>query len=483
MLTTVISKVTQNCKQVGCQAFNRKLSKVTEGAIFRLKEAIGTSHVTTNNSVREHHSRDESMYRGLLPDAVVFPQSTDDVIKVAKICYEEEIPAIPFGSGSGMAGGVVPIQGGIAVDMTQMDQVIKVNQDDFDVTVQPGVTRKFINNHLKDFGLWFPVDPGADASLCGMAATCASGTNAVKYGTMKSNVLNLQVVLSDGTVIMTAGKTTRSRKSSAGYNLTNLFVGSEGTLGFITQATVKVYAVPEMMMAAICQFPSVEGAVQSTVEVLQNGIDIARMEFLDAPSIKYCCEYSKISDLSYKPTLFLEFHGSKKLVEDQVDQTKEIVTSNGGSDFKWASSQEERNKLWTARHNYFYAVTSRHPNKRPHITDIAVPISQLPAAITKTNKLLAEAGLEGPIVGHVGDGNFHVIIMFDEKTEKLCSDVTTAISRLSLEFDGTCSGEHGIGLEKREVLLEQLGKETHDIMTTIKKALDPKGIMNPGKVL
>ncbi|CAJ1057075.1 probable D-lactate dehydrogenase%2C mitochondrial [Xyrichtys novacula] len=366
-----------------------------------------------------------------------------------------------------------------------MDQVLDLHQEDFDVTVEPGVTRKALNAYLRETGLWFPVDPGADASLCGMAATSASGTNAVRYGTMRENVLNLEVVMADGTVIHTAGKGRRPRKTSAGYNLTNLFVGSEGTLGIITKTTLRLYGVPEAMVSAVCSFPSVQAAVDSTVQILQAGVPIARIEFLDDVMIDAC---NRFSSLSYPvtPTLFLEFHGSEKSLEEQVSTTEEITQSNGGADFKWATDTEERNRLWKARHDAWYAALALQPGCKAYATDVCVPLSRLPQIIVETKEDLIQNKLTGPIAGHVGDGNFHCLVVLDPNDQEEQHRVhlfTERLARRALAMDGTCTGEHGVGLGKRALLCEEMGPMAIQVMQGLKDTLDPKNLMNPGKIL
>ncbi|XP_042294291.1 probable D-lactate dehydrogenase, mitochondrial isoform X2 [Sceloporus undulatus] len=417
------------------------------------------------------------------PDAVVWPQNVEQVSLLAKACYSRGAPIIPFGTGTGLEGGVSAVQGGVCFNMTQMDQISELNTEDFTVAVEPGVTRKALNNFLRGSGLWFPVDPGADASLCGMAATAASGTNAVRYGTMRHNVLNLRVVLPDGKVLHTAGQNRRPRKSAAGYHLTGLFVGSEGTLGLITQATLRLHGIPEATVAAVCAFPTVKAAVDSTVQVLQAGIPIARIEFLDEVMMGACNHYS---GLNYPelPTLFLEFHGTKNSVGEQVQATGEIVKSNGGSDFAWAQEQEARSQLWTARHNAWYAALALRPGCKGYSTDVCVPISRLPEILLETKKDMLESKLTGPIVGHVGDGNFHCLLIHNPADEGgRVAEFAQRLGRRALAMDGTCTGEHGVGLGKRQLLREEVGEVALSTMRQIKAALDPKNLMNPGKVL
>ncbi|XP_029464731.1 probable D-lactate dehydrogenase, mitochondrial isoform X1 [Rhinatrema bivittatum] len=460
-------------------------AQVTGEMIEALRDIVGSANVSTVTAIREQHGRDESMYRCRPPDAVVWPQNVEQVSRLARICYQHNVPIIPFGTGTGLEGGVGAVRGGICFSLSHMDSILDLNVADFHVTVEPGVTRKALNSYLRDSGLWFPVDPGADASLCGMAATSASGTNAVRYGTMRENVVNLEVVLADGRILNTAGKDRRFRKTSAGYNLTSLFVGSEGTLGIITKAALRLYGTPESIVSAVCAFPSVQAAVDSTVQILQCGINIARIEFLDDVMVGAC---NKFSSLKYAvlPTLFLEFHGSERSVEEQVQQAEEITQMNGGSDFSWAKDQETRNKLWTARHNAWYAALALRPGCKGYATDVCVPISKLPEIMVATKKDLVESRLTGPIAGHVGDGNFHCIMVLnpdDMEEVQRVKEFTDRLARRALALHGTCTGEHGIGLGKRKLLEEELGDVGIETMRQLKATLDPKNIMNPGKVL
>ncbi|XP_056381299.1 probable D-lactate dehydrogenase, mitochondrial [Hyla sarda] len=458
--------------------------RVTAQLIDDLRAVAGESNVSTAMVVREQHGKDESMHSCMPPDVVIWPQNVEQVSKVAELCYTNNIPMIPFGTGTGLEGGVCALKGGACLNLTRMDSILNLCRDDFYVTVEPGVTRKALNAYLRDSGLWFPVDPGADASLCGMAATSASGTNAVRYGTMRDNVINMEVVLPDGRILNTAGKERSFRKTSAGYNLTSLFVGSEGTLGIITKATLRLYGVPEATVAALCTFPSVQAAVDSTVQILQCGIPIARIEFLDDVMMAAC---NKLNGLSYPvlPTLFLEFHGTETGVKEQVEQTEEITQLNGGSDFSWASDQEQRNKLWTARHNAWYAALALRPGCMGYATDVCVPISKLPQIIVDTKEDLMASCLTGPIAGHVGDGNFHCIMVLDlndkEEVRKV-KEFTDRLARRALAQNGTCTGEHGIGIGKRGLLQEEIGEVGIEAMKQIKATFDPKNLMNPGKL-
>lgn len=456
-----------------------------DGVLSEFRSVCGDEGVSLGEAVREQHGKDESVHRCCPPDVVVFPRCVEEVSALAKICHNHNLPIIPFGTGTGLEGGVNAVKGGVSFSLRNMDQILNLHQEDFDVTVEPGVTRKALNSHLRDTGLWFPVDPGADASLCGMAATSASGTNAVRYGTMRENVLNLEVVLADGTIIHTAGKDRRPRKTSAGYNLTNLFVGSEGTLGIITKTTLRLYGIPESMVSAVCSFPSVQAAVDSTVQILQAGVPVARIEFLDDVMIDAC---NRFSSLSYPvtPTLFLEFHGSERSLEEQVNTTEYITQSNGGSDFQWARDAETRNRLWKARHDAWYAAMALRPGCKAYATDVCVPLSRLPQIVVETKEDLTVNKLTGPIAGHVGDGNFHCIMVMDPSDPEELHKVhlfTERLARRALAMDGTCTGEHGVGLGKRALLYEEMGHMAIQVMQGLKDALDPKNLMNPGKIL
>lgn len=466
-----------------------QLKKLTESdsetLAQRLKTISGDHNVSLAEAVRSQHGQDEGPDKGLLPDVVVFPQSTEEVSEICKLCYAENIPIIPHGTGTGLEAGISALYGGICLDLTKMNTIENYHPEDFDVCVRPGVTREDLNHHVKDDGLWFPVDPGANASICGMCATSASGTNALRYGTIKENCLNLEVVLPDGRIMHTNGEGKRPKKSSAGYNLTNLMVGSEGTLGVITKATIKLHAQPEAIAAAVCTFPTIQGAVDTVVSILQCSLPMARMELLDEVSVQACNKYSNLT-LEEKPTLFLEFHSSEVGLDDQTKVVSDIAHDNGGSDFQFARQTEDRNRLWTARHKLYYASLNLRPGCRSVITDVCVPISLLPEMIEATSKDFAEAGITAPIFGHVGDGNFHTMLLFepDNKDEyKLCKDVYRKMGLRALAMGGTCTGEHGIGTGKIILLEEMFGPVSVDMMWAIKQAFDPKGIMNPGKVL
>ncbi|XP_053740541.1 probable D-lactate dehydrogenase, mitochondrial isoform X2 [Synchiropus splendidus] len=456
-----------------------------DAVLSEFRSICGADGVSLGEAVRQQHGKDESVHRCQPPDVVVFPRCVEEASALARTCHRHNLPMVPFGTGTGLEGGVGAVEGGVCFSLRNMDQILDLHQEDFDVTVEPGVTRKNLNTYLRDTGLWFPVDPGADASLCGMAATSASGTNAVRYGTMRENVLNLEVVLADGTIVHTAGRGRRPRKTSAGYNLTNLFVGSEGTLGIITKTTLRLYGIPESMVSAVCSFPSVQAAVDSTVQILQAGVPIARIEFLDDVMMDAC---NRFSSLSYPvtPTLFLEFHGSERSLEEQVATTESVTQSNGGADFQWATDPEARNQLWKARHDAWYAALALRPGCKAYATDVCVPLSRLPQIIVETKEDLIENKLTGPIAGHVGDGNFHCLMVMDPSDPDELQRVqlfTERLARRALALSGTCTGEHGVGLGKRLLLREELGGPALRVMQKLKVALDPRNLMNPGKVL
>jgi len=474
-------------------AFRRNVASASQlkpDTVDRLRQdlvgLLGEAHVSGSVSVRDQHGQDEGPHKGAPPDLVVFPSCTQQVAEVCKICSSYQVPIMPHGTGTGLEGGTTAVRGGVAVDLVKnMEDIREMHTEDFCAIVEPGITREGLNQSLKADGLWFPVDPGANASICGMCATGASGTNAVRYGTIKENVLNLEVVLADGRIIHTGGKGSRPRKSSAGYNLTSLMIGSEGTLGLITAATVKLHAIPESMAAAVVSFPTVQSAVDAVVSTLQCSIPIARVEFLDEVQMMACNKYSGLN-YPEKPHLFLEFHGSDGEVSAQAEFVKDIVEQYGGSEFEWAVKQEDRNKLWTARHRAYYADASLRPGCRIVTTDVCVPISALPEIVQSTKDDITANGLIGPIVGHVGDGNFHSMLLFDPENEEekaRCKAVANRMASKAIALGGTCTGEHGIGLGKKELLLEQYGPEAVQVMVSIKKALDPNNLMNPGKVI
>ncbi|CAN8003910.1 unnamed protein product [Ixodes pacificus] len=458
---------------------------VCEVLVKQLEEILGSKNVSSTDAIREQHSRDEGPHPAAAPDVVVFPKNVEQVSKVARLCYQKDVPMMPFGSGSGLEGGVQASRGGVCINLSQMDQLVELHASDFDVVVEPGLTWRNLNGQIRDTGLWFPVDPGADASLGGMCATSASGTNAVRYGTMRENVLNLEVVLPDGTIVYTTGKGRRSRKTSAGYNTTNLFVGSEGTLGIITQATLRLHSAPQVTVAAVCPFPTVNAAIEAVVQVLQCSVPVARIEFLDEMTIRACNRYSK-TDFVESPTLFLEFHGaSEEAVREQVETVIELAEGNGGTDFRWAKEPEERSRLWKARHAIFYATCAMRPNTRCYVTDVCVPISKLPELVALAKADIAEKGILATVVGHVGDGNFHTMMLFDPKDPadvKKVTDVAHQLAERALQLGGTSTGEHGVGVGKQKLLVEELGEDGVALLRRLKNAIDPKNLMNPGKM-
>ena len=453
---------------------------IFEKAIAELKDLLG-DRLSTGPSVRNLHSHDAAYATPVQPDAVAFPESTEEVSAIVKICARHKCPVVPFGVGTSLEGQVVPVQGGVTIDTSRMNKVLAVNAEDLDAVVQPGVTRKQLNTELRATGLMFTVDPGADATLGGMAATRASGTNTVRYGTMRDNTLALEVVLADGTIIETG---TRARKSSAGYDLTKLMIGSEGTLGIITKLTVRLYGQPEAISAATCAFPSVENAVDAVILAIQSGIPMARIELLDELQMKGMNIYNPDMNFPEKPHLFLEFHGSDAGVAEQVEAFQSIAEDYGSEAFQWATKTEDRNRLWDARHNAYYAAQSLRQGVRPLVTDVCVPISSLAEAINKTKAEIAAAGLLAPVVGHVGDGNFHLAILIDpEQADELSKAKALAASlcQTALELGGTVTGEHGVGTGKIAYMQDEHG-EALMVMKAIKKALDPDNIMNPGKM-
>ena len=448
---------------------------------FSELSALFGDRFTTVQAVRDHHARGQTYYPPHPPDAVVFPHSTEEVAKIVGICARERIPMVPFGVGSSLEGQVNALEGGVTIDLSQMNRIVRVSTDDLDCTVEAGVTRKQLNTHLRDTGLFYPVDPGADASLGGMAATRASGTNAVRYGTLRETVLGLTVVTADGTVIHTGG---RARKSAAGYDLTRLFVGSEGTLGVITEVTLRLFGQPEAIAAAVCAFPSLEAAVRTVILTIQSGIPIARIELLDEVQVDACNRYSKL-DLPLAPTIFFEFHGTNRGVDEQVEQVGAIAKDYGASDFRWASRPEERSALWQARHDAYYAGIGLRPGCKGWATDVCVPISALAECLLATKADIQENQLTAPIVGHVGDGNFHVCFVLDPDNQAEAARakaVNDRMIRRALALGGTSTGEHGVGFAKLAYLEAEHG-EALALMRSIKRALDPNNLMNPGKVV
>jgi D-lactate dehydrogenase (cytochrome) len=456
------------------------LRAVPQALLDALKTRFG-EQFSTALVVREQHGRDESAFTVPPPSAVVFAQSTQDVADAVKLCAQYKVPVIPFGVGSSLEGHLLAVQGGISLDVGRMNQVLSIQSEDLTVTVQPGVTRKQLNEAVKSTGLFFPIDPGADATIGGMSATRASGTNAVRYGTMRENVLSLEVVTASGDIIRTG---TRAKKSSAGYDLTRLMVGSEGTLGVITEVTVKLYPLPEAVMAATCSFGSLADAVNTTIQLIQLGVPIARCELLDANTIRMVNTHSKLT-LREGAMLLMEFHGSPAGVKEQVETVQDIAAEFGGQTFEWAETPEERTKLWTARHNAYFAGVQSRPGCKAITTDTCVPISHLADALLDSVTEAQQAGIPYFLVGHVGDGNFHMGYLIDpDKPEEreLAEQLNTQLVQRALKLGGTCTGEHGVGLHKQGFLLEETGSGAVDMMRTLKRALDPDNILNPGKI-
>jgi D-lactate dehydrogenase (cytochrome) len=454
---------------------------LTEALLDTLRAALG-DRVSTADAVREHHSHAESWHAPARPEAVVFPLSTEEVAAVVRACAADRVPMIPFGMGSSMEGHVNAIRGGVSIDVTRMTRVLRVSSDDLDVSVQAGITRKTLDQHLKNTGLMFPIDPGADATIGGMAATRASGTTAVRYGTMRDNVLGLTVVLADGRVIRTGG---RARKSASGYDLTRLFVGSEGTLGVITEVTLRLFGRPEAVVAAVCPFASMEGAVKTVIQTVQLGIPVARMEVIDEVQLAIVNRFSKTS-YPEAPTLFFEFHGtSQDVVDEQARMVDDIAREHGALGFQWTATPEQRARLWQARHDAYYATLASRPGAGAMTTDVCVPISELAPCILETQADARRSSIPAPLVGHAGDGNFHLILMLDPENGEELQRVAAFGQRLverALRLGGTCSGEHGVGLGKMKYLKAEHGAAL-DVMRAIKQALDPYDLMNPGKML
>ena len=450
-------------------ALKQKLTEI-------LKDRISFSEGT-----RANYARGEDAYEPVLSQAVVFPENNEEVSKILKLCNEHKVPVVPFGTGTSLEGQAVGNKNGITISLEKMNKVLSVNAADFDCRVQANVTRKQLNEYLREDGVFFPIDPGADAALGGMAVCSASGTMAVKYGTMRTVVSGLTVVLANGDIIKTG---TRAKKSSAGYNLTNLFIGSEGTLGIITEVHLRLSPIPESIMSAVCHFPDLESAVLTAQEVIQYGIPIARIEMLNKDQMEISIKYSKLENVEPLPTLFFEFHGSESANKEAIKIVEELSKNNGGSDFKWAESIEERNKLWKARHEIYYAVKAQGENVKIYATDICVPISNLVECIKFSEKEIQQHGLKAPMVGHVGDGNFHVTVIYDPAKEgeyKIIRDFSDKLIDKALELEGTITGEHGIGLQKKKYLLKE-HPDNLPVMKSIKRSIDPNNIMNPGKV-
>jgi D-lactate dehydrogenase (cytochrome) len=462
-----------------------RITRRDSGAVRAVVAALAAkfgNRLVTSQAVREQHANTMTWIANQPPDAVVFPQATEEVQDIVRICAERRVPVIPFGTGTSLEGHINAPYGGVSIDFRDMNRVLAVNAQDLDCVIEPGITRKQLNEHLRDQGLFFPLDPGADASLGGMAATRCSGTNAVRYGTMKDNVLALKVVLANGD-LMTTGR--RAKKSSAGYDLTRLMVGAEGTLGVITELTLKLSGIPEAISAGVCPFPSVEAACNATIATIQFGVPVARIELLDELQVKATNLYSKLA-LPEVPMLFVEFHGSPAGVAEQAERFGEIARDLGGGPFEWATKPEDRSRLWQARHDAYWAGRALRPGAQALATDVCVPISRLAECVTATQREIAELGLVAPILGHVGDGNFHLTLLVDMADEAEVKAAKTLCERLverALAMDGTCTGEHGVGQGKMKYLAGELGGAALASMAAIKRALDPQDIMNPGKIV
>ncbi len=440
------------------------------------------NRVVTSLAVRQQHANTLTWVENQPPDIVVYPQTTEEVAEIVRLCAASKVPVVPFGTGTSFEGHTHAPFGGVSVDPRMMKRVIEVHAEDLDCVIEPGVTRKELNEHLRDMGLFFPIDPGADASLGGMVGTRASGTNAVRYGTMKDNVLSLTVVMPNGDVVKTAR---RAKKTSAGYDLTRLFVGSEGTLGIVTEITLKLHGIPEAISAGICPFPSIGAACDATIVTIQSGLPVARIELLDEVQVRAVNLHSKLT-LPEVPMLLVEFHGTEAGVKEQAERFGEIATEYGGGPFEWATKAEERTRLWQARHDAYWASMTLKPGAKGISTDVCVPISRLAECVEATKRDLDETGLLGPIVGHVGDGNFHVLPLIDMDDPDEIARGQAFVERLvdrALAMEGTCTGEHGVGQKKMKYLEAEHGAEALDLMRTLKRAIDPDNIMNPGKVV
>lgn len=444
-------------------------------------ERLFGNRATMALAALSQHGHSEVHYEDALPQLVVYARNTEEVSELLKLANQFEVPVTPYGAGTSVEGNALPVHGGVCVDLSEMDSILAINQADLDCTVQAGVRREQLNDYLRDTGLFFPIDPGANATIGGMASTRASGTNAVRYGTMREAVLSLRVVLPDGKIVRTSQ---RAKKSAAGYDLTRLFVGSEGTLGIITEITLRLHGIPETISAAVCPFNSLGGAVDTVVQIIQIGLPIARVEILDSAQMRAVNRWSQLS-YAEQPTLFFEFHGSQAYVLEQIETAKLLSHENGGGEFSWADKVEDRNRLWKARHEAYYAAVNVRPNAVGWTSDVCVPISRLAECIELTQHELAEMQVPATILGHVGDGNFHVIFSIDPTSVDELRAVEEFNKRLisrAVAMDGTCTGEHGIGIGKKACLLEELGDDVVALMRSIKGVIDPKGIMNPGKI-
>ena len=457
------------------------MSRPVDAVIDAARQFLG-ERITTNAALREHHSHGQDTQPPHLPDAVAFVEKSEEAARLLALCHTHTVPIVAWGAGTSLEGHVTPVRGGITLDLSRMTRILQVSQPDMDCRVEAGVTRNRLNEHLRDQGLFFPVDPGtADCTLGGMCATRASGTNAVRYGTIRENVMGLTVALADGRVIRTGG---RVRKSATGYDLTHLFIGSEGTLGVITEIQLRLHGIPEAASAATCQFPTLRDAVETVIAILQSGIPVARMELLDEVQMAACITYSKLQGLEPLPSIFFEFHGTPAAVAEQAQQAEEIAGGYDARGFRWAVDAAERNKLWQARHDALWAALATRPGHQGLATDAIVPISRLNEAILGAKQDIAESGLSAPIVGHVGDGNFHTVILVPPEPDGLARAwaLDKKIVARALALGGSCSGEHGVGIGKREFVLEEHGAEAVAVMRSVKQALDPRGILNPGKI-
>ena len=453
---------------------------MNEQAQFELKKLLN-GRFSTSVSTRANYARGEDTYEPILSKAVVFPETNEEVSKILKLCNEHKIPVVPFGTGTSLEGNVVGNDNGITICLEKMNKILSVNVEDFDCRVQACVTKEQLNDYLREDGVFFPIDPGANAAIGGMASTSASGTMAVKYGTMKTTISGLTVVLPNGDIINTGGRT---KKTSAGYNLTNLFIGSEGTLGIITEVHLRLSPIPESMMSAVCHFQTLEDAVHTAQQIIQYGVPIARIEMLNKDQMGISINYSKLIDVEELPTLFFEFHGSETSNKENIKIVEEISKDNHGSAFKWAKDLEERNKLWKARWDVYYSVKALINNGRVYSTDVCVPISKITECVNFAEDQAKKFGVRAPMVGHLGDGNFHVILPFDPKKKEMYEKIRSfndTLIRKALELNGTITGEHGVGLHKKEYLLEQ-HPDNIPVMKSIKRTLDPNNIMNPGKI-
>jgi len=445
-----------------------------------LKKLLG-DRCSFSEALRLNYARGEDVFEPVLSQAVVFPETNEEISSITKLCNKNNTPIVAFGTGTSLEGHALGNQEGITLSLEKMNKVLSINSEDFDCRVQAYVTRKQLNEELRNQGIFFPIDPGADASIGGMAATSASGTMAVKYGTMKTVITGLTVILASGEIIRTG---TRTKKSAAGYNLTNLFIGSEGTLGIISEIQLKLSPIPESIMSAVCQFNDLESAVLTAQEIIQYGVQIARIEMLNEDQMSMSIKYSDLKNFDAKPTLFFEFHGSKNTNKESIEIVESISNNNNGSEFKWANSTEERNKIWQARHDAYYAVKAQKNNIKVYVTDVCVPISNLVQTIKFAEEEIKKYGLQAPMVGHVGDGNFHVAIIYDpenKESHKVIRDFSNKLIDKALSLEGTITGEHGIGIQKKEYLLKQ-HPDNIPVMKSIKKTLDPKNILNPGKI-